>query len=287
MTKILVLGANGLIGANVIYSLIEFSSLPWQIVASVRQGAVHGFKRANIATIQVEDYFQDFDRIVLNVEPEFVINCVGVVSQNFHLIRSSEVIKLNSLLPHFLEERCKKYSVKLLNISTDCVFSMRSGDNNEDSESFALDVYGTSKRLGEIRSQTARTIRLSSVGFEHATLKHGLLEWYLNTNLSEVSGFSNAVYSGTAGSEVFRILEYAIEHWNHFELLHYPGHEINKYELLCLFDQTFRIGRKIAKEQEPVVKRNLKSKHVSVDSLGLPNWETQMQNLGRMRKYYE
>ena len=148
-------------------------------------------------------------------------------------------------------------------------------------------MYGKSKHLGEINSCTARTIRLSSVGFEHAAHKHGLLEWFLGSQEVKILGYSKVTYSGVAGSEVFRIIDYAIEYWDTFELIHYQGYEINKYELLCLFSDIFGKSTTIVPVSNPFIKRNLKSEIVTPIQLQLPDWSKQLLNLREMRKYYD
>lgn len=287
MIRALVLGANGLIGANIIHSLKQYSKNSWDIYAATRPGAIHCFSQFDVNHLKVSNYFDEFEQLLRDSCADIVINCVGIVSQNFSGQKYSDIINWNSYFSAFVHEKCVYHKIRLLNISTDCIFSQQSGDNFEDSENFAIDLYGSSKRLGEISSEYGHTIRLSSVGFEYSKSKHGLLEWFLGCNEPQVLGFSNAIYSGTSGSEVFRIIDYALEHWDEFKLIHYQGHEISKFELLNLFSEVFEKEIVIKKSPTPIIRRNLKSSHVSPYELGLPTWDVQVRELKNMRKFYQ
>jgi len=287
MINVLVLGANGLIGANIIYSLKLFSKNNWKIFAACRPGSQHNFAKYDIKVLSVNDYFSEFKDLIKISSADLVINCVGVVSQVFETTKISEVIKWNSYFPNFLNEKLQILDIRLINISTDCVFSKDSGNNNESSTKFAHDLYGTSKLLGEIKSSFGHTIRLSTVGFEYGKSKHGLFEWFINNLNEQINGFVEAIYSGTAGSEVFRIIDYKMQNWEKSQLLHFEGYEISKYELLNLFKDAVGSKVSILKKRLPVIRRNLKSKFVGPKDLKLPSWPEQIYNLMQLRKYYE
>lgn len=285
--NILVLGANGLIGSNVIYTLRHFSRHSANLIGMIRNNAKENFHSSDIEKIVIKDYFAELGDLLKQRNFDFVINCVGIVSQNFFKHDSCEVIKWNSYFPHYLAKICELNEQRLIHISTDCVFGKASGENFEDSLKLASDQYGMSKYVGEVHSDCCRTIRLSTIGFEHATHKHGLLEWLFSAKGEEVEGFENAIYSGTSGSEVFRIIDYLISNWEVSRTLHFEGYPISKYELLELLNKAFNLGINVKPVPLPVIRRNLKSKFVGPAELGLPSWRTQIENLAKMRKFYE
>jgi dTDP-4-dehydrorhamnose reductase len=286
MINVLVLGANGLIGANIVYSLKLFSENNWNIFAACRANAKQNFGKHHIKTLLVNNYFSELNDLINISSADLVINCVGIVSQVFATTNSSEVVKWNAYFPNFLHQEFQRHGIRFINISTDCVFAKDSGDNDESSKNFAYDLYGTSKLLGEINSNYGHTIRLSTVGFEYGKVKHGLFEWFLESSKDQINGFSEAIYSGTTGSEVFRIIDYMIQNWEDTRLLHFEGYEISKYELLNLFKD--KVGSKVSVLQKelPVVRRNLKSRFVGPQELKLPLWPEQLSNLMQLRKYY-
>ena len=71
--------------------------------------------------------------------------------------------------------------MRLIHISTDCVFSGERGQYDENSITDAKDLYGISKSIGDINVENALTIRTSTIGHE-LNSKSGLLEWFLSQN---------------------------------------------------------------------------------------------------------
>jgi dTDP-4-dehydrorhamnose reductase len=284
--KVLFFGANGLIGANCIYSLTACSNRFWDITAVIRPGSIHNFKKNNIKSIEVEDICKSFKKVIIDTNPDIIVNCAGVVKQNFDKYPKSEIIRMNSLFPHLLSEYCESKLIKLITISTDCVFSIKSGNNSEISQKFSQDLYGASKRIGEVSGNFSKTIRLSSIGFEHGVSKHGLLEWLLNNDCRAVLGYSNAIYSGVAASEMFRIIEWVLDNWETSDVFHFPGYLISKLKLLTLLVEAFDLDVIIKPSSEPKIERNLTSNFVSALDLKLPPWDLQIQNLRELEKYY-
>ena len=91
------------------------------------------------------------------------------------------MIKINSLLPHQLLNLSKKYSARMIHISTDCVFSGKVGNYSENELPDPVDYYGKSKLLGEFYDPKHLVIRTSIIGHELNT-KRGLLEWFLDVS---------------------------------------------------------------------------------------------------------
>src|SRR3546814_10553594 len=98
--------------------------------------------------------------------PDVLVNCVGVVKQLASAGRVLDAVPINALLPHRLARLCGIAGARLVHISTDCVFDGARGDYCEEDAPNALDLYGTSKRWGEVIDQphaiTLRTDRTST-----------------------------------------------------------------------------------------------------------------------------
>ncbi len=86
--------------------------------ATVRELAVVG--------VDVEDS-DSLTRLFADVRPEIVINCVGLVKQLAEADDVLAALPINSLLPHRLARLCAPGGVRLIHISTDCVFSGNKG----------------------------------------------------------------------------------------------------------------------------------------------------------------
>jgi dTDP-4-dehydrorhamnose reductase len=93
---------------------------------------------------------------------DIIINCSGAIPQQKCDIR--KYIILNTLFPNKLNDISKKHECKYIHITTDCVFSGKHGNYDENSIHDAEDIYGITKSLGENNSMCI--IRTSIIGEE-------------------------------------------------------------------------------------------------------------------------
>ncbi len=203
--------------------------------------------------------FESIQKTIREVNPEIVINAVGIIKQ---LPSSKDVIKTlltNSIFPHQLAEICAEENRYLINISTDCVFDGAKGNYKEEDISNASDLYGRSKSLGEVNNQRCLTIRTSIIGRELFT-KNSLVEWFLSNEEVRIKGFVNAIYSGFPTIILAEIISELLRHQNFLEgLYHVSSEPINKYELLKLLKKAFQIKVEIEPFEEFKIDRSLNS----------------------------
>lgn len=126
---------------------------------------------------------------------DYVINCIGIIKPYIHDDNANEVlraIRVNSEFPYALA----KLDSKVIQIATDCVWDGARGNYTETDSHNALDVYGKTKSLGEVRSDNFLNLRCSIIGPEQQNFC-SLLEWFLhqpkNANLK---GFQNHLWNG-------------------------------------------------------------------------------------------
>ena len=95
--------------------------------------------------------------------------------------------------------------IKLIQLSTDCVFSGDKGNYLETDIPDAEDTYGVPKKLGEINYPNCLTLRTSFINSELRN-KTGLalFEWILN--YKKVYGFKKAFYNGFTTLELSKII---------------------------------------------------------------------------------
>lgn len=254
MKKILLIGASGMIGNSI---LTFFSSKNiYSIYATVRSS--DSFKRpsgkANYKLFNNLDVEKrnELKNLFNQVTPDVVINCVGIVKQSKEIKNIYKVISLNSLLPHYLENLCAKYNSRLINISTDCVFSGLKGNYYENDFSDASDIYGRSKFLGEVYYGNTLTLRTSLIGHEYNNT-HGLLEWFLSQN-ENVEGYKKAIFSGLTVIEFAKIIsDYVIPNKNLKGLYHLSAMPISKYDLLMLIKKIYGKNINVIPDQKKIV----------------------------------
>ncbi|EHW2654272.1 SDR family oxidoreductase, partial [Escherichia coli] len=194
--KILVIGANGMLGSSLLRFFTQYPC--YKVLGTVRNDGAklelvkQGFNNV-ISGIDVT-IFSTIEKTIDNLRPDYVFNCVGIIKQLDVAKDNITSISINSLLPHKLARLCSTYKAKLIHFSTDCVFSGKKGNYNEKDLPDAYDLYGKSKQLGEVDYGGHLTLRTSIIGHEISS-HHSLVDWFLSQRNS-INGYSNAVFSG-------------------------------------------------------------------------------------------
>ncbi|MBA3335023.1 MAG: SDR family oxidoreductase [Acidobacteria bacterium] len=258
--KILVFGGGGMLG----HKLVQKLQVDFDVWTSFRDSykKYENLKFFNpekiVNRVNVLD-FESIQKTIREVNPEILINAVGIIKQ---LPSSKDVIKTlltNSIFPHQLAEICAEENRYLINISTDCVFDGAKGNYKEEDISNASDLYGRSKSLGEVNNQRCLTIRTSIIGRELFT-KNSLVEWFLSNEEVRIKGFVNAIYSGFPTIILAEIISELLRHQDFLEgLYHVSSEPINKYELLKLLKKAFQIKVEIEPFEEFKIDRSLNS----------------------------
>ena len=191
--QVYVLGATGMLGHRMCCELAE----SFDVIGIVRRNlpGLDLFKsRYNFEIVVAKSPLQALEERLPDSGPAAVLNCVGAIKQ-LKEMDHSQMVHLNAVFPHQVSELCRKNNTQFIHYSTDCVFTGQKGDYTEADICDASDVYGVSKRLGELFSH-GLTLRTSIVGRELRNHR-SLVDWALSQPLNaSLNGFSNAVYSG-------------------------------------------------------------------------------------------
>lgn len=251
--NVLVLGASGMIGRTMSRVLSQQSG--WQVSCSVRS---KGYEGAALGKVYTGIDLTNSDHLVKlfnKAKPDIVVNCVGLTK---HVPEGNDPIpalNMNALLPHRLAAQCAIAGARLIHISTDCVFSGRSGSYQENDETDALDVYGKTKALGEVTSENSITLRTSTIGHEHGS-HFGLLEWFLAQQ--ECKGFKYAIFSGLPTVELARVVrDIVIPNSSLTGLYNVGAKPIDKFSLLNLIAKVYKKNTKIEIEDKFRIDRSL------------------------------
>lgn len=257
--RVLILGCTGMLGHVLFTKLTSCADIDIYGTTRSPASATQWFSPEDVCRIEKDVVDSDnFDTVVnalASVRPHVVINCIGLIKQLPLVKNPLSAITINSLLPHRIALICRTADVRLIHISTDCVFSGDRGNYTECDPSDAKDLYGRSKCLGEVEYPHCVTLRTSIIGHE---LKGnlGLIEWFLAQE-GRVRGFSNAIFSGFTTLELARIIgDYVIPNAELKGIYNVSSDPISKYELLKLVAE--RYGKKIDIEKYEGV-RNDKS----------------------------
>lgn len=203
--------------------------------------------------------FRGVEEILKKLEPDVVINAIGIIKQ---IPSSNDVIKtltVNSIFPHKLGQAAKQFGFRLISISTDCVFDGAKGNYSEDDIPDAQDLYGKSKNLGEVSDENCLTLRTSIIGREIES-SHGLVEWFINNRNGQVKGFKKAIFSGFPTIVLADIIGDVIENFPDLQgLFHLSSEPISKFELLNLINDEFKLGINVTAVEDLRIDRSLNS----------------------------
>ena len=241
--KILVLGAFGMAGHTVALSFKE-------------QGyEVHAFARRPFPYcmwIQGDAFdIENLKTIVTTGRYDVVINCIGLLNQ-FAESAPEKAIYINSYLPHLIVSWLKDTSTRFIQMSTDCVFAGNTGPYDEESFPDGKSYYDRTKALGEVNDDKNLTFRNSIIGPDINENGIGLFHWFMQQNGS-INGFTKAIWTGVTTLTLAKAMECAIrtDLSGLYNLVN--NDSINKYDLLCLFNQYFRNNELTIKQSDKLV----------------------------------
>ncbi|MFC1900302.1 dTDP-4-dehydrorhamnose reductase family protein [Chloroflexota bacterium] len=281
MTKVLILGATGMLGHKLYQVLDYVFDVAGTIRSSYKDISKYGiFNESSIIPGVDALDISLVEKAIEETNPGVLVNCAGIVKALVEKEGVLSTMQLNSLLPHQLHQICRKRDIRLIQVSTDCVFSGSKGNYKEDDPSDAEDIYGKTKYLGEVSSADALTIRTSIIGRELVS-SNGLVEWFLSNRGGEVQGYTNAIFSGFPTLHLSRIIADIIE--NHGQLsgiYHVSSEPISKFELINLINRVMGLNIKVKEYPDYYVDRSLDSSlYREKTGFAPPSWEQMVEEL--------
>lgn len=286
--KVLIFGVGGMLG----HKLYQKLSDRFEVCGTIRQDfdfyqKYDLFEKDkifdNVAVEEVETLKKIFDEF----KPDAVVNAVGIIKQLPSSKNVVETLRINSIFPHQLAELCDQFAARLITISTDCVFSGKDGNYTEESLPDALDLYGCSKKFGEVEGGHL-TLRTSIIGRELDTA-HGLVEWFLSNHGESVKGYSNAIFSGFPTVVLAEIIGDVIENQRNLNgLYHISSAPIDKFHLLELVKFYYQADIQIEPFADFYIDRSLNSeKFRKATNFQPPDWGKMIEIMAADNFLYE
>ena len=220
----------------------------------------------NIVCIKRNDFDilkDNWSKLYYNLEKyeenDVIINCAGIIPQKTENNDYKSYICINTLFPHKLQEICEIKKMKLIHITTDCVFDGKKGNYSENDLHTETNIYGISKSLGEPENCTI--IRTSIIG-EEIDGKKSLLEWVKSKKNEEINGYSNHFWNGVTCLTLSEIIEKIIReniYWKGIKHIFSPN-KVSKYELCCIINDIYKLDINIeATETVEICNKSLTS----------------------------
>jgi dTDP-4-dehydrorhamnose reductase len=220
-------------------------------------------------------------QLIERVRPDVVINAAGIVKQRPAARDATASILVNSLWPHLVADACAPHGIRLVHISTDCVFSGARGGYVESDVPDDFDLYGRSKLLGEIGDRDhVVTLRTSIIGWQLGE-PTGLVAWFAAHRTEPLKGFSKAVFSGlttTALTEVIR--DVVLPDPSLTGLWHVSAEPIDKHTLLSRLATDLGWTVDLSPVDQPVIDRSLDSSRFRERTgWSPPSWDEMLATL--------
>ena len=225
--KVLVLGGSGMAGHTI---AIYFKEVGHDVTTFTR-------KKINYCNNIIGDAsdFKNLKKIINIGQYDAIINAIGILNQNAENNKSKAIL-LNSYLPHFLSDITRDMKTRIVHMSTDCVFSGKSGRYLEHSFKDGKTFYDKSKALGEIENSKDITFRNSIIGPDLNPDGIGLFNWFMKQD-SQINGYTRAIWSGVTTLTLAKAMEQALKE-NLSGLYNLVNNQvISKFDLLMLFNK--------------------------------------------------
>lgn len=238
--KILVVGGNGMLG-HMMRSVLEKNG--HDVWFTTR----YDCKDKNHFRLEVNDFLKKttLENYYNLTTFDYVINCIGAIKQRIDDLRT--YVTVNTTFPQKLSEACNRFQsapVKMIHVTTDCVYSGDKGDYVESDDSDCVDMYGTSKSLGE--PVDCLVLRTSIIGPE-LNSQFGLLEWARSQKDKTVNGFTNHFWNGLTTLEFANVCHQIIESDRMY--VHGTRHifstSLSKHDILCSLNEKYDLNLNI------------------------------------------
>ncbi len=177
MKRILVTGASGLLGANMVLEACE----RYEVISQYFKHSIHaeGFEsiRADLSQPGAAK------RLIEWAKPDWVIHCAAATNVDYCELNPEQAFLLNRDMAGWVAEAAWSAGARLVHISTDAVFDGQRGGYREVDPANPINVYGRSKLAGEEAVLAAHpkaiVVRTNIYGW-NAQQKKSLAEWFLD-----------------------------------------------------------------------------------------------------------
>ncbi len=173
--RILVVGANGLLGSNVVHAAQKRG---WAVA-----GTYHSTKPAFDIPLTQFDFreYASFDEVLNEHDPYVVVNCAAMTDVDGCEKNPDMAVTLNGEAPGGLAAHCETNNISFVQVSTDYVFDGHSRNAYVESDGPApKQAYGKSKLIGEetVAENIAET-RIARLSFV----------WGIHRSSGDLTGF--------------------------------------------------------------------------------------------------
>lgn len=239
---ILVTGASGLLGANLVASACKLN----RAVAVICHRYSLQIPGVSVHRLDLTDS-QATRQLITNLRPDAMIHCAAATDVDWCEEHPTETELINVQASAALAEIAQDVNARLLYVSTDAVFDGDRGHYAEQDEPAPLSVYAKSKLRGEQEvlrlCSSALIVRINIYGW-NAQPKQSLAEWMLDQLQTDkhLNGFADVYFCPLLVNDLAEILLAMLDR-GLSGVYHVVGSErISKYEFAKRLAATFGLN---------------------------------------------
>ncbi len=227
---ILVTGASGLLGANVV---LAARSDGQEVTAAYHSHPVH-FPGARSLKVDLGDAAA-LEHLVADLRPDWVVHCAAATDVDWCEVHPADAERINAKASGALAEAAAAAGSRFAYVSTDAVFDGGRGGYEESDEPAPCNVYGCTKLKGEelvLRALPSSLLVRTNLYGWNVQLKQSLAEWILGRLEAgdTVPGFEDVIFTPILADHLARLLLDLMEA-GQSGLFHVAGSEaLSKYE---------------------------------------------------------
>ncbi|MEA1977616.1 MAG: SDR family oxidoreductase [Chloroflexota bacterium] len=244
MPRLLITGASGLLGANLVLAAHD----EHDVIAVYYRHPIEleGVQSVSADLCQPGRAKELLDRF----QPDWVIHCAANTSIDELEGDPERAFRTNRDMAANVAEAAHGIGAKLVHISTDAVFDGRSGSYREDDPTEPVNVYGESKLAGEQAVQAAcpeaLIIRTNIFGW-NAQPKSSLAEWFIHNLIQGIpcKGFTDVYFNPLLVNHLWAIIDSLnnSDLWGVFHVGSDPC--ISKYEFGVRLAESFDLNQEL------------------------------------------
>jgi dTDP-4-dehydrorhamnose reductase len=239
--KVLILGATGMLGREIFQNFSKTGK--YELFTSGRVSLPESSYH-----IQCDLLKENILPKIKNIDPDIVIYCTADTRVPNCEKNKVDTEKLHALIPSRIAGVVRKF----VYVSTDSVFDGNDAPYEEGSEVSPINVYGSSKVLGEklvtTISKSAMIVRTNIFGFDSID-RASIVEWAIrNLRLGhEISGFTDLYFNAISVNQLARCLDFLID-IDYQGVINVAGdYSINKYDFLISVAETLGLDAGLIK----------------------------------------
>jgi dTDP-4-dehydrorhamnose reductase len=238
MRRILITGASGLLGANLVLDAVG----RYEVAAVSHRQRIEW---AGVRAFQADLAQPGAAKEILGlVQPDWVIHCAAATDVDACEASPETAFRLNRDMAGWVAQAAQAAGARLVHISTDAVFDGDRGGYDEADSPRPINVYARSKLEGEsaVRAACAEAliVRTNIYGW-NAQEKHSLAEWFLSQLEAArrcrgfVDVFVSPILVNDLGEILFRMIGGGLQGVYHVG----GGDCVSKYDFGAMIAQTF------------------------------------------------